>query len=265
MKKAKKTKAKKKASERKTALDRIVKQLHTILRRRTSDVVQAGKLLIQARKQFANEHGKWLDWLVDNFDLSPRTAQRYVAAAEYVQKRHVSHFANLSATVLYRLAEGDFDERVEAAILAEARKRRVGEDAMWAIQEKLEPADNDAEETDEAVAAFEANIEAAFKGGTSSGDEKDPESEAIIERGTDPAVPPTADPPPPTDFALRDFNQAIDALNRLKTKQPTQFAKTTHSAEVLYGIEAFIHAVMKAIERDSATPEQLAAAVKQSA
>jgi hypothetical protein len=56
-------------------------------------------------------------------------------------------------------------------------------------------------------------------------------------------VPPPAPNPPPTDFALRDFDEAINTLNRLKTKPSAQFAQTTHSADDLLSVEAFIHAV----------------------
>jgi hypothetical protein len=59
-------------------------------------------------------------------------------------------------------------------------------------------------------------------------------------------VPPPAPNPPPTDFALQDFDQAISALKRLRTKPSTQFAKTIHSADDLEGVEDFIRAVMKA-------------------
>ena len=233
MKKTKKSKV----AQRPTELDRIVTQLRAILRRRTSDVVKAGNLLIKARKLFANEHGEWLAWLAENFDLSPRTAQRYVAAAEYLQKRHVSHFANLSANVLYRLAEGDFDERVEAAILAEARERRVGEDAMWAICEKLAPADDDDADDQE---DGDDDAEPAVA--------EDPESAAIID-GPSPLPPP--EPPPPPDFALQDFDRAIGTLKRLMTKLSAQFARTIHSADDLEKVENFLRAVMKA----KATPK----------
>ena len=116
MSKAKKTKAV-------TKLDQIVKQLRTVLRRRTSDVVLAGNLLIEARKLFASDHGEWKRWLAENFDLSYHTARNYVAAAEYVarQKLNGSIFGNLAPTVLYRLADGGFTEQEEAEILVQAK------------------------------------------------------------------------------------------------------------------------------------------------
>jgi len=231
MKKAKKAKA----QTQRTALDRITAQLRTVLRRETTDIILIGNLLIEARKHL--DHGEWQPYLAENFDLSIRTAQNYFTAAEYVARKKqigiIADFANLSASVLYHLAAGHFEERVEAAILAEARKRRVDTDAMWAICEKFAPADD----TDDQEDGDEDRHD--------SGDEKDAESEAILD-GPPPAVPPPAPNPPPTDFALRDFDQAISALKRLMTKPSTQFARTIHSADDLEGVESFIHAVMKA-------------------
>jgi hypothetical protein len=243
MKKAKKTK---KVPQRPTELDRIAAQLRTMLRRDTTSIIEKGKLLRRSRELLADDKG-WQEWLAENFDLSYRTAHRYESAAEYVERKSdtVSHFANLSPTVLYRLAEGHFDERVEAAILAEARKRRIDEDAMWAIKDKVEPDDDD--EADDQRDGDEDDDEDGDEDHHDSGDERDAESEAILDRGADPAVPPPAPNPPPPDFALRDFDQAISALNRLKTKPSTQFAQTIHSADDLESVEDFIHAVMKVL------------------
>jgi hypothetical protein len=136
MKKAKKPKA------RKTALDRIVAQLRTVLRRETPDVVSAGNLLIESRKHL--EHGEWQDWLAENFDLSLRSAQNPVAAAEYAARvksksANVADFSNLALTVLYALAAGHYNEQEEAAILAATRKGRVDQTRAAAIREALAP------------------------------------------------------------------------------------------------------------------------------
>jgi DUF3102 family protein len=123
------TKPKKsKVPERETALNRLAAKLRTALRRETTNTIEIGDILIESRKLFANGHGEWLPWLEENFDLSIRTAQRYIAAAEYAahQMRHgVSHFSNLAPTVLYALAAGQYNEQEEAAILTATRKGRV--------------------------------------------------------------------------------------------------------------------------------------------
>jgi hypothetical protein len=56
---------------------------------------------------------------------------------------NVSDFANLSATVLYRLAAGHFNEEEQAAILAATCQRRVDYDGALAICEALAPDDDD--------------------------------------------------------------------------------------------------------------------------
>jgi len=244
MRKVKKTKA----PQRRTKLDQIAAQVRTALRSQTKNVIEIGKLLIESRKHL--EHGEWQDWLVKNFDLSYRTALNYVGAAEYVARKGksetVAHFANLSPTVLYWLAEGGYyNEQEEAAILTATRERRVDEDAADAICEKLAPPDDadDADDQDD-------------DGGddTAAAAAEDPEIAAILD-GPPPAVPPPAPNPPPPDFALRDFDEAISTLNRLKTKLPTQFAETIHSANDLEMVEGFLRAVTEAKTKAKATPE----------
>jgi hypothetical protein len=189
------------------------------------------------------EHGEWQAWLAENFDLSLRTAQNYCAAAEYVARAKgksatVADFANLSPSVLYHLAAGHFDERVEAAILAGSRKGRIDEDAAWAIDEKLAPPDDDddADDADDQEDGDEDRHD--------SGDEKNAESEAILD-GPPPAVAPTADPTR-VDFALQDFDHAISALKRLMTKPSAQFTCTIHTVNDLENVESFMRAVTKA-------------------
>jgi DUF3102 family protein len=144
MSKAKKTEA----PQRRTKLDRIVTQLRAILRRETTSVIEAGKLLIESRDHL--EHGEWRSWLVNNFDLSYQTALNYCAAAKYVeQKSNVGHFdfANLSARVLYALADGRYNEQEEAAILIATHEGRVDATRVHAIQQTLNPvADDDTED-----------------------------------------------------------------------------------------------------------------------
>jgi hypothetical protein len=235
MKKAKKTRT----QQRRSKLDQIAAQVRTALRSQTKNVIEIGKLLIESRKHL--EHGEWQAWLAENFDLSYRTAVNYTNAAEYVARKFksetVSHSANLSATVLYHLAAGHFDERVEAAILAAARERRIDEDAMWAISEKLAPADDD--DADDAGDQDHGDEDRHASGG-----EKDAESEAILD-GPPPAVPPPAENQLVTNFALRVFDQAISALKQLMTKPSTEFTGTAHSAKDLEHVVDFIRAVAK--------------------
>jgi len=236
------TKAEKtKASTRRAALDRITAQLRTVLRRETTDIILAGNLLAEAREHL--DHGEWQPYLAESFDLSVRTAQNYLAAAGYVARRkqigNVADFANLSASVLYGLAAGRYNAQEEAAILAATRKGRVDQGMASVICEALAPADDD-----------DADDGGQDDDDQSGDDDATAEAEAAAILDGPPPTPPAGSTEnlAPTDFALRDFDQAISALNRLKTKPPTKFAQTIHSAEDLESIESFIRAVMRAIE-----------------
>jgi hypothetical protein len=232
MKKAKKPKA----PQRHTELDRIAGQLRTMLRRDTISIIEKGRLLLRSRELLADEHGQWMPWLAENFDMSYRTAMHYCSAAEYVARKSISatvaNFANLAPTVLYALAEGGYPEQMEAEILAQAKAgKRIDQDAAWAICDALAPADDDGQDDSDDSEDSDDAVE-------------DAEAKAILD-GPPPAVPPPAPNLAPPDFALRDFDQAITALKRLMTKPSAQFTGTIHSAADLEGVESFIRAVVK--------------------
>jgi Protein of unknown function (DUF3102) len=233
----KKAKKKTKASVQKTALDRITTKLRTALRRETTNIIEIGKLLSESCEHL--EHGKWQSWLAENFDLSYRSAIRYVEAAEYVERKGksdtVSLFENLAPTVLYALGAGHYNEQEEAAILATTRKGRVDQGTVSAICEAFAPDDDDADDADDEDDGGEDAIAA----------EDDPEIGAILD-GSPPVLPqaPTLAPP---NFALRDFDQAIDTLKRLMTtKRWEQFIASIHSSGDLEHVIDFIRAVIRA-------------------
>jgi len=229
----------KKIKARKTVLDKIAARLRTILRRRTTDVVAAGKELIKARKDHVPS-GKWQGWLAENFDLDVRTAQNYSSAAEYVARKSetVSDFAkrvsNLAPTLLYDLAAGNYSEQQEAAILAAAAEgQRVNIRRATEICDELEaPNDDDVDETD-----------AGDDGDQDAGDaDAAAEANKILD-GPPPAVP----SPPEEDPALRDFDAAIGTLKRVMTSRPiAQFARTVHNSDDLGTVAHFIRAVISA-------------------
>jgi hypothetical protein len=239
-----------------TPLDRITARLRAALRSETKNIIEIGKLLIESRKHL--EHGEWQPWLAENFNLSQRTAVRYASAHNYAAKCSASggkmdtvSILNLSPIVLYGLAEGRYDEREEAAILAAAREGRVGNTRAEEICDALDDdADaNDADDADDTDDADDADDQ-------EDGGDEDAEVEAILD-GPPPAVPPPAPNAEPIDFALRDFDQAIDTLKRLSTKSSTQFARTIHSADDLEGVEFFIRDVTKARRQITGAPPPL--------
>src|SRR5262249_14272676 len=109
----------------------------------------------------------------------------------------------------------------------------------------------------------DANADADADAGEDDGDtdegEDEDEIEAIIDGGSDPAVPPSAPNPPPTDFALRDFDEAIGTLKRLMTKSSAQFARTTDTVDDLKNVESCVRAVTKpgSSERQETDSEEL--------
>jgi hypothetical protein len=224
-----------KAPQRRTELDRIVTQLQAILRRDTTSIIEKGKLLLRSRELLADEHGQWMPWLVENFDMSYRSAINYCNATKYVTREResatVANLANIAPTVLYRLAEGGYTEQEEAGILAQAKSgKRIDQAAASAICDALVPPDP--EEPDPPAAADDDKAAEAVD---------DAEVNAIID-GPPPAVPPPA-PSITPNFALQDFDQAISALKRLMTKSSAQFISSIHSGNDLENVESFIHAV----------------------
>jgi hypothetical protein len=107
--------------------------LGAILRRRTTDVISGGNVLIEIRHSPEIEHGQWLPYLSDNFDLSERTAQNWMSAAEYVASKSATVAdlikKNAAPGVLYKLAAGEYDAAVERRILKTACIRRVDLDS----------------------------------------------------------------------------------------------------------------------------------------
>jgi hypothetical protein len=63
-----------------TALDKITDKLRAALRNENAAITRIGNLLRESRSHL--DHGDWMSWLEDNFDLSYRTAIRYIRAAE---------------------------------------------------------------------------------------------------------------------------------------------------------------------------------------
>jgi hypothetical protein len=183
--------------------------------------------LVKIRKLLP--HGKWLDWLKENFDLSERTARNYHDAAEYVARKSktksatVADFNALSPSLLYALAAGKYIAEEEAVILAATREGRVDATRAAAICQTLKtpvpPADNNDDDGADAE-----------------------DAEKILD-GPTPDVPPPAPIPPATNQALLRFDMVVKLFKEFVTKPAADFARTVHSADDLEKIECFIHAV----------------------
>src|SRR6516162_4800821 len=86
------------------SLDVIAGEIHQHMR---DNVFAVGDLLIEAHAACA--HGDWMQWLADNFALSPDTASRLMAVAMLANKFRKLRNLKLSRTTLYRLADEDKD------------------------------------------------------------------------------------------------------------------------------------------------------------
>ena len=77
----------------------ITEQIKTHLQRISTDIIEVGNLLIEAKKQV--EHGDWQLWLDHNFKLSYRTAAKFMSCAERFGKVPMS--ALLSSSQMMEL------------------------------------------------------------------------------------------------------------------------------------------------------------------
>lgn len=75
----------------------------------TASIIGIGQRLIEAKELV--EHGEWYDWLEQNFSMSTRTAQNYMALAEgYPKNETVSHLGMRKALKLLALDDVEREE-----------------------------------------------------------------------------------------------------------------------------------------------------------
>jgi hypothetical protein len=206
-----------------TALDKITDKLRAALRNENAAITRVGNLPRESRLHL--DHGDWMSWLEDNFDLSYRTAIRYIRAAEYCDGKSAM-VANLAPSVLYRLAESAYSPAEEDAILARAKCCRVNVTKAEAICDEL----NEATPASGKGGAVLSDIEPATDEGF------DPD--AILD-GSPPELPPP-EPPASVDFVLPAFDQAISKLKELSTKHSDKFRNGSHPASDIDEVAKFL-------------------------
>jgi hypothetical protein len=204
----------------------LVGEIRKTLRNDIANIIKRGELLQEAKDQL--EYGKWLPWLEENFDMDERTAQRAMAVAKFASKYDSLSDLHLTKSALYELSSGDYPERVINAALKEAESKQVNDSRLYEINEELNPEPEpepveDLPETDEQAEA-EAEAEDIFDGPPLD-------------------LPPSADPPSPTDFTLAQFDKAIKSLAESHTKSVSKFVGTTHGANDLRKIADFLCAI----------------------
>jgi len=221
----------------------IVSEMRTTLRDDVANIIKRGELLREAKDQL--EHGQWLPWLEDNFDMGERSAQRAMLVAEFAAKYDRLTDLNLTKGALYALASGEYPANVIQAVIARGVSELPAssghslftESTLDDINAELNPEPVGDEEPDE---QDEDDQEAEEQS------EDEAEAEDILD-GPPPDLPPSAEPPRPADFTLAQFDKAVKSLAELHTKSVRKFIGSAHSGDELKKIADFLCAVAAAL------------------
>jgi hypothetical protein len=186
----------------------ITDELSIALKRETSDISIIGGLLVEARTQL--NHGRWYEWLRENFSLSRQSADRYVKLHKALVKTPKISDLKLRPTLLDQLflrpPKRSFLPEVREAILAEAITKWVGLTWAYEIEREIKR-ENEAIERGEFVLPPW---------------EEEPEAEQ--DRPL-PDLPPALPALLPRDeFLISTFANAIKMLKATLTKPAAKFA-----------------------------------------
>jgi len=111
-------------------LGQIASRLHALDKRGTTDALEIGALLIEAKEHLLAEGQSFTDWLKSEFAWSHRTADRFMRARKWYEGQHVSarHCveSGLTVSALYVISGEKAPAEAEREILKLAKKRRVG-------------------------------------------------------------------------------------------------------------------------------------------
>jgi hypothetical protein len=217
-------------------LDVITTEIGISLRSETVCVIKSGELLIEAKAQI--KHGEWLPWLAHNFDLSERTARKYMAAAQYASNRNLGADLNVAPAVLYALAADEYGPKAAAKILKMAKSRRV----------------------DQSLAQMIVNETSAF-GAEDSGEIKSKEERQQLEEEANAILdnPPPDLPPPPepvpleTDKYLHEkLAELMVELKKLATKSTDRFVACGIEPSDLENVADFLREIAAKVIRKRA-------------
>jgi hypothetical protein len=239
-------KSKKSESNAQRTIETITDEIKQTLSNDKKNIIARGDLLIEAKEML--EHGQWLPWLDENFDMSEDTAERAMGVSHFADKFRTLRnmdLRNLPKGVLYELADDLYSDQVVEAVLAEAKTKLVKLDRLHEIDDELNPApepepepedEDDTPDHDEELDA-EARAEAEAKR----------EADDILDG------PPPSLPSPPElltpDPKLSQFDRAIKSLLEVHTASAGKFISTEHSVDDLTRISDFISSVADAIAR----------------
>jgi hypothetical protein len=265
-------------SEQPRTLDEIGGELSHVIRNRTSGMLHIGDLLFEAKQLV--EHGEWLSWLKE-YRIEKRSAQRYVKAAEWFQKRHGDAFNDLgrvAPAAIYELSSGRYADDVVEQIISAAQHRHIGIQDVKAIAksgarapiikeivaEQKAAAEAEAKETAQQLAEAQAagyetvedwkqaeydryvqQLQADALSTEPPRVYEDPWTKSTLDGPPDPAVPPTAEPVAASSeqFHVATFEKAVEMLKTAMTKPLATFATARASPDDLDQVASFLSAV----------------------
>jgi Protein of unknown function (DUF3102) len=109
----------------------ITAELHDTLRSETTNLFKIGQLLIEAQEQLP--YCGWLSWLRENFAMTPRTAQNYMAAHRLATKYETVSHLKLRPAAIYALAEIEPKEIAEVLKVAKKAKGWIDREKVMEI------------------------------------------------------------------------------------------------------------------------------------
>jgi len=114
----------------------------------------------------------------------------------------------------------------------EAESAPIAIGRLYEIEEQLNPPPEESEEEPEPEESEDDPGQ----------EEAQAEAETILD-GPPPDLPPSAEPPSPTDFTLAQFDKAVKSLAELHTKSVRKFIGSAHSGDDLRKIANFLCSV----------------------
>ena len=141
-------------------LGEITAQLHVLDKRGTTDALEIGALLIEARERLAADGQSFTDWLRTEFAWSHRTADRFMRARKWYESqtadtRHCVE-SMLTVSALYVISAAEVPAEAQREILKLAKEQRVGGTAARKIVSEVR-----AEAEDEAPSGGPEGTEAS--------------------------------------------------------------------------------------------------------
>lgn len=96
-------------------LKKITEQLHQLRRRHSQDVIEIGRLLVEAKAQL--EHGEWLPWLQKEFAWSRTSAERFIRAHSKFGGSQIAQVGHFEPSTICLLAEKKTPPEAVKAVL----------------------------------------------------------------------------------------------------------------------------------------------------